>query len=256
MQSAVASFYDDLAEDYHLIFDDWDKSIERQAAILGPLLEKYTGQAKPCVLDTACGIGTQTIGLSLRGHHLVASDLSQASVSRGEREATIRGATIPFHIADMRNLSSIPEGEFDAVIAADNAIPHLLLKNDRDQALQEMAKKLRPGGTCLATIRDYDRLIQTRPTTQPPSFFGVRGNCRIVHQVWDWDGEDYDLHLYISLEVSKQWVVKHFVSRYHALQRDDLSNSLEQAGFTAIQWLEPAETSFYQPIVIARKQQV
>src|ERR1700734_2985440 len=138
MQSAMASFYDDLADDYHLIFEDWDKSIERQAAILGPLLEKYTGQVEPRVLDCACGIGTQSIGLSLRGHHLVASDLSQTSVSRAESEAVHRGATIQFHLADMRNLSVISEGEFDAVIAADNAIPHLLLMKDRDQALQEM----------------------------------------------------------------------------------------------------------------------
>jgi glycine/sarcosine N-methyltransferase len=254
MQSAMASFYDNLADDYHLIFDDWDKSIERQAAILGPLLEKYTGQVTPRVLDCACGIGTQSIGLSLRGHHLVASDLSQTSVSRAESEAVHRGATIQFHLADMRNLSVISEGEFDAVIAADNAIPHLLLRKDRDQALQEMAKKLRPGGTWLATIRDYDRLLQTRPASQPPSFFGARGKRRIVHQLWDWEGEDYDLHLYLSLETPEQWVVKHLVSRYHALQRYDLSDSLRQAGFTAIQWLEPPETSFYQPIVIARKQ--
>ena len=254
MQSAIASFYDNLADDYHLIFEDWDKSIERQAAILGPLLEQYTGQVAPRVLDCACGIGTQSIGLSLRGHKLVASDLSQTSVLRAEREAVHRGAAIQFHLADMRNLSFLPDGEFDAVIAADNAISHLLLKKDRDQALQEMAKKLRPEGTWLATIRDYDRLIQTRPASQPPSFFAERGNRRIVHQLWDWEGEDYDLHLYISLEVSKQWLVKHFVSRYHALQRDDLSDSLQQAGFTSIQWLEPTETYFYQPIVIAAKQ--
>jgi glycine/sarcosine N-methyltransferase len=42
MQSAMASFYDNLADDYHLIFDDWDKSIERQAAILGPCWRSST----------------------------------------------------------------------------------------------------------------------------------------------------------------------------------------------------------------------
>ena len=255
MATTTASFYDDLADYYHLVFDDWDKSIERQAAILGPLLEKLTGQPTPRVLDCACGIGTQAIGLSMRGHHLVASDLSRASVARAEKEAILRGATIQFHMADMRDLSSIRERDFDAVLSADNALPHLLLKKDRDQALREMGAKLRPGGTWIATIRDYDRLIQTRPAIQPPSFFGVRGDRRIVHQVWDWDREEYDLHLYLSLEMSKQWTVKHFISRYHALLRKDLSSSLQQAGFIAVQWLEPAETSFYQPIIIARKRQ-
>jgi hypothetical protein len=31
-------FYDELADDYHLIFDDWDRSIGRQAAVLAGLL--------------------------------------------------------------------------------------------------------------------------------------------------------------------------------------------------------------------------
>ncbi len=253
MATEVASFYDDLADNYHLIFENWDKSIERQAAVLGPLLEKYTDRMGPRVLDCSCGIGTQSLGLSMRGHRVVASDFSRASVARAEKEATLRGVKIQFHVADMRDLSPVEEGDFDAVLAADNALPHLLLEKDRRRALQEMAAKLRPGGILLATIRDYDQLIQTRPTIQPPAFYGVRGNRRIVHQVWDWDGDEYDLHLYISSEMPAQWTVKHYVSRYHALLRDDLSNSLQQAGFTTVEWLEPAETSFYQPIVIAKK---
>jgi glycine/sarcosine N-methyltransferase len=35
--------YDDLAEYYHLIFEDWDRSIKRQAGILNSLIVKETG---------------------------------------------------------------------------------------------------------------------------------------------------------------------------------------------------------------------
>ena len=247
------TFYDDLAEYYHLLFEDWSRSIERQAAVLGPLLERYTGRGIPRVLDCACGIGTQTLGLAQRGHDLVASDLSRASVARAEREARLRGLEVPFHVADMRDLSAHPAQDFDAVLVADNALPHLLLKEDRDRALQEMAGRLRPDGVLIVTLRDYDRLIQTRPAMQPPSFFGEPGSRRIVHQVWDWEGTEYDVHLYISLETDAGWVVKHFVSRYQALLREDLNASLSVAGFADIQWLEPEETSFYQPVVVARR---
>ncbi|WP_433983497.1 class I SAM-dependent methyltransferase [Tunturiibacter empetritectus] len=253
MDTPTDTFYDDLADHYHLIFEDWSQSIERQAATIGPLLERYTNQVAPRVLDCACGIGTQTLGLSMRGHSLVASDQSRASVARAAREANLRGLKIQFHVADMRNLSSIPEENFDAVLAADNALPHLLLREDRDQALHEIAGKLRPGGILIATIRDYDHLIQTRPSIQAPLMYGPRGQRRIVHQLWDWDGEEYDVHLYLSFERSAQWTVKHYVSRYRALLRNDLSTSLHDAGFTAIQWLEPADTNFYQPVLIARK---
>ncbi len=32
MDEQMASFYNDLAEYYHLIFEDWDRSIERHPA--------------------------------------------------------------------------------------------------------------------------------------------------------------------------------------------------------------------------------
>jgi len=246
-------FYDDLAEYYHHLFEDWSRSLERQAAVLGPLLERYTGCGAPRVLDCACGIGTQTLGLAQRGHDLVGSDLSSAAVARAQREARLRGLEVPFHVADMRDLSAHPAQDFDAVLAADNALPHLLLREDRDRALREMAERLRPDGVLVVTLRDYDRLIQTRPAMQPPSFFGEPGSRRIVHQVWDWEGTEYDVHLYISLETDGGWVVKHFVSRYQALLREDLKASLRRAGFADIQWLESEETSFYQPVVIARR---
>jgi glycine/sarcosine N-methyltransferase len=253
MDAATDTFYDNLADYYHLIFEDWNRSIEKQAAIFGPLLEQYSNRVAPHVLDCACGIGTQTLGLSMRGHHLVASDLSRASVARAQKEATRRRLKVQFYIADMRNLSPILRDDFDVVLAADNALPHLLLREDRNKALREMARKLRPGGILVATIRDYDRLLEVRPSIQAPSFYGTQSQRRIVHQVWDWAGDEYDVHLYISLETSMQWTVKHYVSRYHALLRNDLNASLQEAGFTTVRWLEPSETSFYQPVVIAEK---
>jgi hypothetical protein len=38
MTERILSFYEPLADYYHLIFDDWNAAIERQAKILNPLL--------------------------------------------------------------------------------------------------------------------------------------------------------------------------------------------------------------------------
>jgi hypothetical protein len=35
MAEGVKGFYDQLASNYHLIFEDWEASIRRQAAVLG-----------------------------------------------------------------------------------------------------------------------------------------------------------------------------------------------------------------------------
>jgi glycine/sarcosine N-methyltransferase len=247
------AFYDELAEFYHLMFEDWNRSIAAQAAVIGPILESYTGKASPYVLDCACGIGTQTLGLAQRGHMLVGSDLSRAAVARASTEAKLRNLDIRFHVADMRALRTVPEAGFDAVLIADNALPHLLLQSDLEHATLEMAAKLKDSGTLLATIRDYDHLISTRPTMQGPTFYEQEGRRRFVHQVWRWEEEQYELHLYLTLQTESEWRVRHFVSRYRALQRQDLNLALQSAGFKDIQWLEPGSTAFYQPIVVATK---
>jgi ubiquinone/menaquinone biosynthesis C-methylase UbiE len=253
MGESVEAFYDDLAESYHLMFENWDHSIATQAAVLGPILEWYSGRASAYVLDCACGIGTQALGLAQRGHILVGSDLSKSAISRATNEARMRNLDITFHVADMRNLSVIPENGFDAVLVADNALPHLLLQPDLEQAIVEIAAKLQDSGILLATLRDYDHLLSIRPTIQEPAFYVQDGKTRFVHQVWQWHGDQYALHVYITLETENGWRVKHFASTYRALRRSDLNQALEAAGFTDILWLEPGATSFYQPIVIATK---
>ena len=253
MAESVETFYDDLAESYHLMFENWSHSVATQAAIIGPLLEQYTGKSSAYVLDCACGIGTQTIGLAQRGHMLVGSDLSGSAVARAISEARTRDLDIRFHVADMRDLSDIPESGFDAVLAGDNALPHLLSQPDLERAAVEIAAKLKDSGILLATIRDYDQLLLTRPTMQAPAFYEQDGKSRFVHQVWQWQGEQYALHVYITLETESGWTVKHFDSRYRALRRSDLNQALQAAGFRDIRWLEPEATSFYQPIVIATK---
>jgi glycine/sarcosine N-methyltransferase len=253
MVESAEGFYDDLAQWYHLIFEDWNRSIDNQGAILGAILERHTGKNSAYVLDCACGIGTQTIGLAHRGHIVVGSDLSRSAVARAAQEATMRGLNVTFHVADMRKLSVVPETGFDAVVIADNALPHLLSQSDLEQAVRGIAGKLKHSGILLATIRDYDQLVSVRPTMQAPAFYGQGENSRFVHQVWQWDEDHYSLHLYLTLRTQGVWTVKHFVSRYRALQRADLNRALHSAGFTSIQWLEPAVTSFYQPIVVATK---
>ena len=143
--------YDTLAEYYHLIFDDWDKSIERQAAVLNPLIVKQTGRSSVNLLDCACGIGTQAIGFAQAGHRVVASDLSRAAVARAEREARQRHLDISFFVSDMTSLEEIADGGFTVVAALDNALPHLPASQIL-QAVRTMGSKLEPRGLFMASI--------------------------------------------------------------------------------------------------------
>jgi SAM-dependent methyltransferase len=245
--------YDDLAACYHLIFENWDASIARQAGVLGPLIEAACGKSPARILDAACGIGTQAIGLAMRGHAVTGSDLSEAAVARASLEAAARNLAIPFYAADLRDLSAVPGGPFDTVLIADNAFAHLLSEDDVRRAAASAAGKLDTGGILLATIRDYDSLVTARPAFQGPAFYDDGGRRRIVHQVWDWTGDrHYTMHLYITRETATGWKSRHFSSAFHAVPRAMLTGALEAAGFSTVRWIEPGESGYYQPIVLAR----
>ena len=179
--------------------------------------------------------------------------MSPASVARAKREAEKRGLRISFHVSDMTSLAEIPESDFDVVAALDNALPHLSAEQVA-AAVRAMGSKLKPGGMLIASIRDYDTLIERRPAIQEPAFYGEEEKRRIVHQVWDWIAHDrYTLHHYMTSQTEDGWEAHHFVSEYRCLLRAELAQALESAGFNQIRWLMPNESGFYQPIVVAKR---
>jgi glycine/sarcosine N-methyltransferase len=253
MTDEIRGFYDPLAPHYHLIFDNWDSAIERQASVLNPLIASHLLAGPLNILDCACGIATQAIGFARHGHNVTASDLSPAAVARAQHEALQRNLTITFHIADMTSLTEISSTNYDVVAALDNALPHLSADKLRE-AVHAMASKLRPGGLFLASTRDYDALIVDRPTIQGPNFYGAPPDRRFIHQVWDWiDHERYTVHHYITVQSAEGWASHHFASEYRCVQRIELSSALESAGFQKVRWLMPAESAYFQPIVVATK---
>src|SRR5215469_520546 len=217
VDQTTAQFYDALAEHYHLIFEDWDKSIERQRGILDPILREAAGRDSLKILDCACGIGTQAIGVAQSGHRVAACDVSTAAVARARREASLRSVDIEFRVADMCSLACIESTDFDVVAAMDNALPHLSA-DELARAARVLHLRLRPGGVLIASLRDYDRLILEKPAIQPPAFYRNERGRWFVHQVWDWvDDTGYVLHLYITTHFDRVWASHHFAGKYRCL---------------------------------------
>ena len=48
-----------------------------------------------------------------------------------------------FRVDDMRHLSTAPIDSYDAIIAMDNAVPHLQSDDDINEALEAMRARLR-----------------------------------------------------------------------------------------------------------------
>lgn len=248
-------FYEHLAERYHLIYADWHDAIEQYGAPLDRLLRDLWGDPPADVLDCSCGIGTQALGLAARGYAVHATDISVAAVARAAREAAAKGVTLTTGVADMRQLAAQVPGDFDVVLSCDNSVPHLLTDEDLQQAADGFRAKLRVGGLLLISMRDYDRIRAERPISQPPRVFDDRGGRRIVFQVWDWseDGAQYAVELFIMQRQADGWHTDSFTATYRALQRQELSAVLAQAGFVDVRWHMPEDTGYYQPIVTARR---
>ena len=167
MATSVSGFYNDFAGNYHLLFEDWEASMMRQASVIAPILKREYAVAGTTVFDCACGIGTQSLGLAKAGFCVTGADLSAGAIQRARSEAAARKLDIPFYVADMRNLAEVPAAGFHAVICMDNALPHLLTEADVTQAAGQIRAKLHIGGTFVASVRDYDEILarlRLRPT--------------------------------------------------------------------------------------------
>jgi hypothetical protein len=183
-----------------------------------------------------------------------ATDISRAAIARAVREALSFGVRLTSGVADLRTLAAQVAGEFDVVLACDNALPHLLGDDELLQAARSMRAKVRAGGMLLASIRDYDQLLADRPGAEAPRVLDGPAGRRIVFQVWDWesDGRTYTFHLFILRQEGTEWRVRHRASRYRAVLRDELGDLLSAAGFSDVRWLLPEESGYYQPLVVAR----
>ena len=241
-----------MASRYDKLFLDWQATTHEQALILDKLFSDSGFGRKSRILDCACGIGTQAIGLAALGYTVTASDISDGELAEAAERAGRNGVSIRFEHADFCALSDTFSEKYDIVIAMDNALPHMLTDKDLEAAVISITGQIRPGGIFVASIRDYDSLLAEKPPYSPPYIHKTDRGQRVSFQTWDWDGDIYKLTQYIiededGLQISK------FVCQYRAVSREELTHLLLSNGCSEVAWKFPEETGFYQPIVVAGK---
>ncbi|MGB1285523.1 MAG: class I SAM-dependent methyltransferase [Aggregatilineales bacterium] len=255
MSKQANQFYQSLATDYRLIFADWHQTVSNQANIIGDMLRKFSIKPPATILDCTCGIGTQAIGLATIGYTVHGTDLSSEAIAlakqyKDEFETPI---TPTFAVADL--LDSPGLQRYDAVIAMDNAIAHFMTDTDLTQAFANMYAQLNPDGLLILSLRDYDAIIKNPPRSTAPSVIDTPSGRRIVYQAWDVAANktSYDAHLFITEQQGNTWHTRSHTGTMRLLLRKDVEMALEVNQFKELIWLMPDESSFYQPVLIARK---
>jgi len=99
---SVRDFYDGLALDFHLFYEDWYAAVERHGAALDRLIRAIHKNPVD-VLDCSCGIGTQAIGLARLGYRVQGTDISERSLERHAlRRHALASTHRPFSPTDRR----------------------------------------------------------------------------------------------------------------------------------------------------------
>jgi len=241
-------FYDRLAPFYHLLYPNWEASIGRQSRGVAAVLTEFGVPPGSAILDAACGVGTQTIGLAQRGYRVTASDISAGAVARARAEADARRLGVTFAIADLRHLSRTFSESFAAVIALDNAIPHLLSDGEIRAAFLECRNVLRPGGVLLISVRDYAAIERRTPDVHPYGTQRIGDRQYYAEQVWRWDGDQYDVTLRLTEQCADQPPVTHeFGTRYYAVDLRTLERLMQEAGFGTV---TRRDAQFFQPLLV------
>lgn len=246
------TFYDSMAAQYDKLFQDWQATTREQAEILDRLFRECGYARTARVLDCACGIGTQALGLAALGYEVTASDLSEGELAEARQRAAKNGLQIRFARADFCALSDTFTEQFDIVIAMDNALPHMLTGRALSTAVKSIVGRLKADGIFVASIRDYDSLLANKPPYSPPYIHKTEKGQRVSFQTWDWQDENYRLTQYI-IEDEETLRISKFVCEYRATRREELTRLLRDKGCCEVAWKTPEETGFYQPIVVARK---
>jgi SAM-dependent methyltransferase len=154
----------------------------------------------------------------------------------------------------MRQSYARHQQQFDLVISCDNSITHLLHDDEIQLALAQMYLCTRPGGGCLLTMRNYDAEERGTGIIKP---YGVRADGErryVVFQVWDFEGDQYDLAMYFVEDDRKSDVAQAHVfrCRYRAISPDRVVEFMRSAGFEAVQRLDDV---LYQPVLIGTRRE-
>ena len=246
------TFYDSLAAQYDKLFLDWQSATHEEAVILNEIFKEYGFDRSAHILDCACGIGTQSIGLAALGYHVTASDISDGELAEARERAKENRVEIRFEHADFCALSDIFSERFDIVIAMDNALPHMLTRSDLKLAIRSITGQTRKDGIIVASIRDYDSLLLEKPPYSPPYIHKTDKGQRFSFQTGAWNRDNYGLTQYRIDDVNELKISK-FECEYRATRREELTAVFLDSGCAEVSWKDPEETGFYQPIVIARR---
>jgi glycine/sarcosine N-methyltransferase len=234
------SFYDAIADHYHLFFRDWQAVMQREGSALRRVFRAANAGEIGKVLDASCGTGTQAISLAALGYEVTAADASQAMLQKAQANAKAQNVAddMTFINVDFLGLRKALTGHYDAVVSKGNALPHLLTDDELRAALQNFYDLLRAGGLVAIGIQDFDLMLEDRPRFVPRQVhLDDPERDVILFDIYEWEDTEpvrVKLNTFIVSGKEDAYTANRFGVTYRALRRAELEAMLAAVGFTQI----------------------
>lgn len=218
----LAGCYDSLTEDVQY---------ERRAEYLTRLLRRSKREIHS-VLDLACGTGTMSLLLAQRGYRVLGVDLSEDMLAEAMNKAlAMDEEQRPFFICQSMTALRLGE-EVDAVICGLDSLNYLLRPSDVQRTFRRVAASLKSGGMFIFDVNTAEKLE------------GLDGQVFLdetedTYCVWraEYSRRSHIITYYMDLfrrEKGERWRRSFEEHRERAYTREELSEWLEEAGFTAV----------------------
>jgi len=107
------------------------------------------------ILDAGGGPGRYTIEMARRGHDVVLLDMTPANLDFARRQ--IKRAKVQKHVTgivegSIVDLAQFADARFDAAVCLGGPLSHVLDATDRDRAVGELLRVVKPGGIVAVSV--------------------------------------------------------------------------------------------------------
>jgi ubiquinone/menaquinone biosynthesis C-methylase UbiE len=123
-------------------------------------------QPADSILELGCGAGRIAFGLHELGYmNVLATDYSRAMIKRAKRISALLEYNMPLRVCDATKLE-FEDNVFDGAIFGFNGLMQIPRSAQREQALREILRVIRPGAWLVFTSHDRERSKHQRFWTE------------------------------------------------------------------------------------------